>query len=180
MGVSSPKNTMCPVRPGVYLVTCDTSACVSCVCICACMDGCVLRCEFAFSLIFSLCRRTNGNGACLWLAVASAHRLLKILSSSPFFPERAAMLYLSTMSSPLIHDFLFSAASLWAVLRGGLFPVTKPVPFFGSGPDTDALSFGFCVDENWALFPAKSNDVEGTAFFDPDTGRGSLPCVASE
>ena len=107
-----------------------------------------MRIRLLLDLFYPFRRRTIGNGACLWLAVASAHRLLKILSSSPFLPERAAMLYLSTMSSPLIHDFLFSAASLWAVLRGGLFPVTKPVPFFGSDPDTDALSFGLCIDES--------------------------------
>ena len=107
-----------------------------------------VRIRLPLDLSCSFRCRTNENGACLWLAVASAHRLLKILSSSPFLPERAAILYLSTMSSPLIHDFLFSAASLWAVLRGGLFPVTKPVPFFGSGPDTDALSCDLCVDVN--------------------------------
>ena len=147
MGYLAKKHTVSrpSVSPSVYLVTCDTSACVSCVCIHVCM--CVaVRIRLLLDSFCSCCRRMDENGACLWLAVASAHRLLKILSSSPFLPERAARLYLSTMSSPLIHDFLFSAASLWAVLRGGLLPVTKPVPFFGSDPDTDALSFGLCVD----------------------------------
>ena len=52
-GVSSRNtHTVCPVRSSIYLVTCDTCACIPYVCMCSCMYGYVLRCKIAFSLLY--------------------------------------------------------------------------------------------------------------------------------